>query len=46
VIESYLDKKEVKNVELSILEHVCVNKLRMLMREKAVMEKELLNQLN
>ena len=46
VIEMYLDKKEVKGVDLSILEHACVNKLRMLLREKAVFERELLNQLN
>lgn len=45
-MECYLDKKEVKNVDLSILEHVCVNKLRILMRERTVMEKELLHQLN
>jgi len=45
-MELYLDKKEVKNVDLSVLEHVCVNKLRVMMREKVVIEKELLNQLN
>ena len=46
VIEMYLDKKEVKGIDLSILEHSCVNKLRILLREKAVFERELLNQLN
>jgi flagellar biosynthesis chaperone FliJ len=46
VMEQYLDKKEVKNVDLSVLEHVCVNKLRLLLREKMVVERELLNQLN
>lgn len=39
VIEMYLDKKEVKGVDLSILEHSCVNKLRILLREKAVFER-------
>lgn len=39
VIELYLDKKEVRGVDLSILEHPCVNKLRILLREKAVFEK-------
>jgi hypothetical protein len=46
VIEHYLDKKEVKNVDLNVLEHACVNKLRLLLREKAVFERELLGQLN
>lgn len=46
VMEMYLDKKEVRGVDLAILEHSCVNKLRMLLREKAVFEKELLSQLN
>lgn len=46
VMEQYLDKKEVKNVDLNILEHACVNKLRLLLREKAVFERELLSQLN
>jgi len=46
VIEQYLDKKEVKNVDLNVLEHACVNKLRLLLREKAVFERELLTQLN
>ena len=46
VIEMYLDKKEVKGVDLNVLEHPSVNKLRILLREKAVFEKELLSQLN
>lgn len=46
VMEMYLDKKEVKGVDLNILEHVCVNKLRILLREKAVFERELLGHLN
>lgn len=46
IIEQYLDKKEVKNVDLNILEHPCINKLRLLLREKAVFERELLTQLN
>lgn len=36
VMELYLDKKEVRGVDLSILEQPCVNKLRILLREKAV----------
>lgn len=39
VIEQYLDKKQVKNVDLNVLEHACVNKLRLLLREKAVFER-------
>lgn len=39
VVELYLDKKEVRGVDLNILEHPCVNKLRVLLREKAVFEK-------
>ncbi len=46
MLEMYLDKKEAKNVDLDILETPVVTKLRVLLREKATFERELMSQLN
>jgi hypothetical protein len=45
-VEMYLDKKEVRNVDLNVLETAVITKLRVLLREKATFERELLGQLN
>jgi tRNA U54 and U55 pseudouridine synthase Pus10 len=42
----YLDKKEIRNVDLNVLETAVITKLRVLLREKATFERELLGQLN
>jgi hypothetical protein len=42
LMDQYLERKEVKNVDLNLLENPTVNKLRILLREKAVFERELL----
>ena len=38
-VEMYLDKKEVRNVDLNVLEMGVITKLRVLLREKATFER-------